>query len=234
MQIHRMGSPAHNWYLIDDGGKATVIDAGCSKEFPDLVAGLASAGMTLEDVEVVLITHAHSDHFGFAKEAIEGGLTVRVHEEEEERALGRYRGKFAVTPQELPLWKPSVIRVMLHLVRRGVMKLPFVASVDTFADGDTIDAPGRPTVVHTPGHTEGHAAFHLADAGVLFSGDAFVTMSRTGGDPGPQMLADPFHNDPAQARQSLQRLATLDTRIIYPGHGEPIAGQIADLVALLR
>ena len=45
MQIHRQGTAAHNWYIVEDAGKATVIDAGCSKEFPHLVKGLAAIGL---------------------------------------------------------------------------------------------------------------------------------------------------------------------------------------------
>lgn len=230
MQVHRQGSQAHNWYIVEDGGKATVIDAGCSREFPQLLRGLAAAGLALDDVEVILITHAHADHFGFAKEAMDGGLDVRVHEDEEERALGRYRGRFSVTPQELPLWKPTVLRALIQLARRGVMKLPFVASIETFADDETIDAPGRPRVIHTPGHTEGHAAFYLPEHQALFTGDAIATMSLSGGGRGPQMLADVFHNDPALARESLQRLAGVATRMVYPGHGHPKEGEVSDMV----
>jgi hypothetical protein len=30
--IHRLGTSYHNFYVITEGGKATVVDAGCSKE----------------------------------------------------------------------------------------------------------------------------------------------------------------------------------------------------------
>ena len=34
--IYRLGTVIHNFYVIAEGGKATVVDAGCSKEFPKL------------------------------------------------------------------------------------------------------------------------------------------------------------------------------------------------------
>ena len=43
--IYRLGTVIHNFYLIAEGGKATVVDAGCSKELPKLEQGLASIGM---------------------------------------------------------------------------------------------------------------------------------------------------------------------------------------------
>lgn len=63
--IHRLGSSHHNFYVITEGGKATVIDAGCSKEWPKLVEGLTAIGLALNDVEAIIVTHAHADHIGF-------------------------------------------------------------------------------------------------------------------------------------------------------------------------
>ena len=37
--IYRLGTAIHNFYVIAEGGKATVIDAGCSKELPKTRTG---------------------------------------------------------------------------------------------------------------------------------------------------------------------------------------------------
>ena len=55
-------------------------------------------------------------------------------------------------------------------------------------------------------------------------------MALTGGRDGPQLLGDAFHNDPDEARRSLQRLTGFTTRTIYPGHGPPLDGSIDDMV----
>ncbi len=95
-EIIRLGSHAHNFYVVVDGGKATVVDAGCARELPKLEKALAVMGMGLDDVEAVLVTHAHADHFGFAGEVIDRDVSVKVHEDEATRAAGTYEGRFAV------------------------------------------------------------------------------------------------------------------------------------------
>ena len=91
-------------------------------------------------------------------------------------------------------------------MRAGVMSLDFLEEVGTFTDGEQLDLPGGLTAIHTPGHTEGHAMFHSAELGLLFSGDGLITMNLTGANAGPQMIGDVFNNNPAQAWSSLDRI----------------------------
>ena len=85
--IERFSLGIANWYMLADGGRLTVIDAGTRADWKLLLSGLAAQRRTLRDVEVVLLTHAHADHTGFAERArAEGGVTVRVHEADAEAA----------------------------------------------------------------------------------------------------------------------------------------------------
>ena len=229
--IHRLGTKAHNFYVLVEGGKATVIDAGCSKELPKLVAGLESIGLGLGDVEALVITHAHADHFGFAAEAAAQGTAVKVHEDERTRANGTYRGRFAISTSELRLGRLATWRNFLPMMRLGVTGLTHTDDVETVTDGEVLDLPGRPVVIHTPGHTEGHIAFHCPDLSSTFVGDALASMPLFGGTTGPQMIEDEFHLDPALARESLSRLETLGSHLVLPGHGEPLRMPIADAVS---
>lgn len=229
--IHRLGSDYHNFYVYVDGGKATVVDAGCSKEWPKLVAGLAELGLGPGDVEMIIVTHAHADHIGFGHEAQGQGVPVEVHTAEETRALGTYEGRAAVKPTQLPLWRPATWKFLVALLREGITKQPALDSVETFSDGDVLDVPGRPLVVHTPGHTEGHCGFLFADRRVFFSGDAIVTQDLLGRRPdGPGVLDDMFHNDPAQVQASLERVAAVAADLVLPGHGGPFEGSPAEMV----
>jgi glyoxylase-like metal-dependent hydrolase (beta-lactamase superfamily II) len=38
------------------------------------------------------------------------------------------------------------------------MKPRPIRELTTYADGETLDVPGRPRVIHTPGHTSGHCS----------------------------------------------------------------------------
>ncbi len=229
--IHRLGSSHHNFYVFSEGGKATVIDAGCSKEWPKLVAGLETIGLEPADVEAILVTHAHADHIGFGREAQENGLRVEVHDEDEKRALGTYEGKTAVSLTQLPLWRPATWKFLVALLKEGVMKQPALETVETFSDGDVLDLPGKPRVVHTPGHTEGHSSFFFSSARTVFTGDALATQNVIGAhNDEPRLMPDIFHKDPALNRESLGRLSSLDADLVLPGHGIPFRGTPAEAV----
>src|ERR671915_367629 len=60
--IHRFGTRMVNWYLIDRGGRLTLVDAGMRGYWPQLTAALRDLGRKVEEVEAVVLTHAHADH----------------------------------------------------------------------------------------------------------------------------------------------------------------------------
>jgi len=222
--VYRLGSRSHNFYLMAEGGEVTVIDAGCSREWSQLVDALEALGMIFESVSAIVATHAHADHLGLGARAQREGIDVRVHEDDETRARGTYTGRFSAGATDLPLYKISTWKNFLPMLRAGVMKLDHLEKVATFSDGDILDIPGRPRVVHTPGHTEGHTMFHCADGGILFTGDGLITMDLIGRATGPQMIDPIFNLDTDMAYESLNRLASIDADTLLPGHGDPWRG----------
>jgi glyoxylase-like metal-dependent hydrolase (beta-lactamase superfamily II) len=97
-----------------------------------------------------------------------------------------------------------------------------------------VDVPGRPRVVHAPGHTAGTAALYLESRGILFSGDALVTRNPLTGRIGPQIMPSGFNRDSAQALSSLRALLSVAASTVLPGHGEPWTGGAAEAVRLAR
>ena len=231
---HVLGTRGHNFYVLRDGDEVTVIDAGCSREWSKLERGLASIGLTLDSVRGIVATHAHADHFGFAKRAGEAEVPVSVHEDEETRATGRYTGRFSAGTSDLPIFNRFALRNFVPMVLAGVMQLEPVEQVNLFTDGETLDLPGAPRAVHTPGHTEGHTMFHCGDRGLLFTGDGLCTMQLLGPATGPRLIEPVFHLNMAQALDSLDKITGLDAELILPGHGAPWSGKPADAVALAR
>jgi glyoxylase-like metal-dependent hydrolase (beta-lactamase superfamily II) len=226
--VHRFGSRYVNWYVVEQGGKLTLVDAGLPGQWRQLLAALDGLGRRLGDVEAIVLTHAHVDHTGFAERGRrEAGAQVWVH-----RADAPSRGRRFPPPRAF--LRPTSWPYAVHGTRERLLATPPVAELRSFDDGETLDLPGRPTVLHTPGHTRGNCSLHLPAAGVLFTGDAMVTLDPYTRKTGPRVLIDEVNEDTGQAVASLGRLEGVDADLLLPGHGEPWRQGPAAAVAAAR
>jgi glyoxylase-like metal-dependent hydrolase (beta-lactamase superfamily II) len=226
--VHRFGTRMVNWYLIERGGRLTLVDAGMRGYWPQLTRALAALGRKVEEVEAVVLTHAHADHIGFAQKVkANSDAAVWVHERDASPGLRRF------PPMRLYL-RPTAWPLLAHGLRNGLLATPDAAEVRTFTDGEVLDVPGRPRAHHLPGHTRGNCALHLADASVVFSGDALVTFDPYRRRRGPRLLLKAVNEDNDQARASLDQLAELNAGLLLPGHGEPWRDGVTAAVAEAR
>jgi glyoxylase-like metal-dependent hydrolase (beta-lactamase superfamily II) len=226
--IHRFGTRMVNWYLIERGGRITLVDAGMRGYWPQLTDALRALGRKVGEVEAVVLTHAHADHVGFAHQVkANSDATIWVHERDAELGLRRF------PPFRLYL-RPTAWPLLAHGLRNGLLATPDAAEVRTFTGGEVLDVPGQPRVRHLPGHTRGNCALHLPDASVVFSGDALVTFDPYRQRRGPRLLIKGVNEDNEQARTSLDTLAELNAQLLLPGHGEPWRDGVAAAVADAR
>ena len=72
-------------------------------------------------------------------------------------------------------WRPYTASMLFHAVTHGLLRMRTLRSPTAMEDGQQLDVPGRPEIIHVPGHTRGDVVVHLPERGVLFSGDALVT-----------------------------------------------------------
>lgn len=228
--IHRFDTGPFNWYLIEQDRRLTLVDAGFPGHYPVLLKGLQSIGRELRDIEAILITHAHGDHTGFAQRLSESaGIPVFVHEADRE-SLTRIL--------QLPWWgllsngwRPSIRKMLFHAIRNGVFTMPRVLRPRTFKDGDVLDVPGKPVVIHTPGHTPGEVSLFLPQSKVLLCGDTLVTRDVMSGRSGPPQIMPPIlTNDYLLAKKSLNRLCELGEITLLTGHGDAWSGKMTDAV----
>jgi glyoxylase-like metal-dependent hydrolase (beta-lactamase superfamily II) len=229
--IHRIGDRSMvNSYLLEEAGEVTIIDAGVPGYHRDLPRELAAMGRTVADVRALLLTHGHSDHIGFAERLRrERQVPVSVHEADAALARGQVPNP---AKGYGPIKLGPLLRFLWFAGLRGGLRTPTLQQVATFGDGATLDVPGSPRVILTPGHTPGSAALLVATRNVLFVGDALATYAVTTGARGPQVA--PFTADAAQAVASLARLEEVPADLVLPGHGDPWTGGIQEAVRHVR
>lgn len=210
-----------NCYVIVDGDAVTLVDACYPATWNAVRDGLASIGRGVPDVAALLLTHGHFDHVGFARSVQQRfGIPVWIHEDDRWLAAHPYRYRPQRNRLLYPLLHPRSLPVLTRMVAAGALGVEGVDATTTFRAGQ-LDLPGSPIAVPTPGHTHGHSAFFLPGRAVLLSGDALVTLDPYTGREGPRMVAPAATANLDLNRQSLNRLATIDAKIVLPGHGRP-------------
>lgn len=225
-----------NWYAVVDGGRVTLIDSGLTGDAAQIFDDLAAIGITAEQVEAVVLTHGHGDHAGGAEQVrTTAGAHVHVHTADANMAGGRLPLKnIAKAPLMLRHTSREFLGAMRFFVGHGMLRPAAVKVVDEFDDGAVLPVPGAPRVVHVPGHTRGSSALLLEARGVVFTGDALVTLDCYSGLRGPRLSARVSNDDTTQAMASLDALAGLRARVVLPGHGDPFDGDIRDAVAVAK
>ena len=151
--VFRLGTKWVNFYLLVDQGEATLIDAGYPNYWSQVTKGLAALGLAPGAVSAVIVTHHHIDHVGTAEQCRrETGATVYVHEADA-AIVGGERRSHVPPGFYRQSWRASMARYLAHTVAAGGARYRAVAQVEVLSDETVLDAPGRPRIIPTPGHT---------------------------------------------------------------------------------
>jgi glyoxylase-like metal-dependent hydrolase (beta-lactamase superfamily II) len=233
--VHLVRGSAVNWVIVVDGDAVTLVDGGYPRDAAALVASLGAVGHRPEQVEAVLLTHAHVDHVGgVAPLVARHGTPVLTSEIEARHARREFLEQATPAAVAARVWRPRVLAWAAVAARAGALRAVVLPAARGVATGVALDLPGRPVGVATPGHTSGHTAWLLPGAGVACVGDALGTAHPTSTRVGPQVLDPMFHHDRAAVPAALDALAALDADVVAPGHGPAWHGPIADAVRRAR
>ncbi|MEV1023347.1 MBL fold metallo-hydrolase [Streptomyces sp. NPDC050264] len=185
----------------------------------DYLTRLAAIGFTPESVDLVLLTHLHTDHVGWNTRA-EGGSWVPTFP----------NARYLTTRTEWDFWstteldepRTQMFRDSIHPIRdAGLLDV-----VDVSAEGTTV-APGL-TLLPTPGHTPGQVAVRIDSRGAtaLVTGDCVHHPVQLADD----ALGSCVDIDPEQAtatrRALLASLAGTDTLVLGSHFPAPTAGHV--------
>jgi glyoxylase-like metal-dependent hydrolase (beta-lactamase superfamily II) len=232
--IHRIEDAYTNWYLIEEDGRVTIVDAGVPRSWESLLDALRTVGRSTGDVEAVVLTHAHFDHIGFAERARRDlGVPVWVHENDVPLTHHPRRYAYERSPAYYFATQVKALPIVAAFLRNRAFWPPPVREVRRYTDGQ-LDVPGRPRIVATPGHTLGHCTLHLPDRDAVIAGDAVVTLDPYTARRGPRLVARAATADSDRALASLDALAATGARTVLTGHGPPWTAGAEAAVAAAR
>ena len=232
-----------NAYLIEDS-PLTLIDSGpnSAKALDELEQALASRGHAVEDIELLVITHQHMDHFGLASIlARRSGAEVAALDQlapflssySEQTDLEDRFAEGTMLRHGIP---PEIVTA-LRAVSAGFRAWGSKVEVSRpLADGSQLQLRDRTLhVLHRPGHSPSDTVFLDESQSILLSADHLI--AHISSNPllaRPLGAGEEYQSPPAPRPQalvtyldSLQRTRAMDLSLVLPGHGPPIIDHIA-------
>jgi glyoxylase-like metal-dependent hydrolase (beta-lactamase superfamily II) len=172
---HTAASPegANSTYVLPETG--LVVDPGPPGESPwgTLTAGLRAAGLPVDAVETVAVTHWHADHAGLAPRLAAAADAELVLHEDDAPLVADYAAerdrRLDRDARRLRAWGVPDATVTGIVEGDTPSPMPDTCPVNAVADGESVAGA---EAVHTPGHTAGHLALLVEDA--LLVGDAVL------------------------------------------------------------
>jgi glyoxylase-like metal-dependent hydrolase (beta-lactamase superfamily II) len=235
--IHRLAIPTPfavgrvNVFLIEDE-PLTLVDAGpnSGSSLDELQRGLAALGHSIEEIELVILSHHHMDHLGLVSivarhsgaEVAAIDVAVPIVENYAEEATKE--DDFA---REVMLRHgiPEDVVDALRTVSQAFLAWGAPAEITrVLHDGDRIELRDRSLEVHLrPGHSPTDTLFHDPERRILLAADhllehvssnALISRPRDGSEQRTQPLVTYL--------DSLRKTSEMDLELVLPGHGKPI------------
>jgi glyoxylase-like metal-dependent hydrolase (beta-lactamase superfamily II) len=253
--IHRLAIPTPflvgrvNCYLIEDE-PLTLLDTGpnSGKSLDELEQALAAHGYSVEDLELIVISHQHMDHLGLLEILARrsGAEVAALH------VLGPYLENFAENAAADDAFAQRVMRrhgvpadlsTVLGAVGSAFRAFGSRGQVTRgLRDGDRLEFRDRElTVMRRPGHSPSDTVFWDERRGILFGGDhllahissnALVTRPLDGDQPGPGEDSEP--RPLLTYMHSMEATRELPVEVVLPGHGDAIFDHTALIDERLR
>ncbi len=218
-----------NVYLVKEE-PLTLIDVGPkTKEASDVLRDkLRQNSVQIADIRRIVLTHAHVDHCGLAKQVRDEAKNAEifVHGWESGHLFGSLdedKQRNLMNRAGVP---PEVFRKIQHTFN-NVSLLTDTLAEDEFSElYDEMElefASGILKVLHTPGHTPGSCSFFREANRTLIAGDCVLKRIT----PNPIISPDPIDKNKrfkslAEYLVSLAKIRSCSPTLIYGGHGEPI------------
>ncbi|HAI76902.1 MAG TPA: hypothetical protein DCM08_11715 [Microscillaceae bacterium] len=226
----------------------TLIDSGEANQasWEALQQGLVKAGLSVNEVRKIIITHAHVDHIGMAAQIAEAsGAEIWVSDLVYDwAAFTAEKWQSRVDFLQVVFQKAQVPEVWYKPVIAYLQEIPAKwlpipeKYLRRFSLQDTLSFAGNQwQVMHAPGHSASQTCFFQPDTQQFFSADMLLPITPVAvieqEDQVPQKRVPGL----VQMVESFEKITQMPIAVSYPGHGEPFAdhqGLIAKQVARIH
>jgi len=244
--IHRLAIPTPfqvgrvNAYLIEDS-PLTLVDSGpnSAKALDELEQALAALGRKVEEVELLIVSHQHIDHFGLASIlARRSGAEVAALD-----ALAPFLASFG---RETDIDDAFAQNLMLrHGIPADVVTALRAVSASFRGWGSSVEVtrPLAPDgelalrdrtlrVLHRPGHSPSDTVFLDESSQILLAADHLIAHISSNPLLARPLGAEPDPNAPRPQAlltymASLEKTRQMELSLVLPGHGAPISDHAA-------
>lgn len=206
-----------NAHLIRSDAGCILVDAGIPGSERKIARALARQHLSFNDIKLIIITHAHTDHAGSAARLRElSGAPILAHRDDADF----YSRKVPMT------FCPTGLVGRLF-VKTPIPHQPYEGFVPDImmknGDSTNLQEFGVNGVVrHAAGHTPGSIVVELASQEVLV-GDLLASGILIGGIAFTgRAIRPPFEDDPQTVARELQRMVQDGAKRFYMGHGGPL------------
>jgi glyoxylase-like metal-dependent hydrolase (beta-lactamase superfamily II) len=219
-----------NVYLFKGKDNVTLLDTGTAMTWRFLEKRLKTIGVTFRDIDRIVMSHGHVDHYGSARKVYERGgkkAKVFVHPADAKTVetgidvpAKVYRRFLSVTGTPFR-YHLGIVPMFLLFRKKLARPCPVHELIDPSKPFTLGDYTAR--IVETPGHTRGSVCFYLDKENVLFSGDHILPHITPNAFP---MLERenivPSRSSQIEFYKSLEIIEKLNPAAVYPAHGKTI------------
>jgi glyoxylase-like metal-dependent hydrolase (beta-lactamase superfamily II) len=220
------GVPHCNAWALAAGDGIVLVDTGMHEpgSLANLERALDHVNLRLEQVRLLVCTHAHADHYGQAKPIVERARCELWMHPNHEHMTATLEDPEALLARRIEVARQSGVpeeplRSFAEGRRaRGVGIAGLVEPARQLVDGVTVSTDlGDWTVHETPGHAPSHVCLFQPERRLLISGDHLLGRVSLYFDYG-------YTPDPVgEFLRSLDKVDGLDARLCLAGHARPFA-----------
>ena len=202
-------------HLIEEGGRAALVDTGNNDSLRHVLEALAETGLSAESVDFVLLTHIHLDHAGGAGAFMQAFPNAKL--------VVHPRGaRHMAEPSKLFAGVSAVYGPERAKELYGELIPVPMARIIEAGDGHELNLGGRVIrVFDTPGHARHHVCYFDTKSRAFFTGDTFGLSYRTldvGGKPSIFPTTTPVQFEPAAMHASIRRMEAEQPTAMYLTH----------------